>query len=136
VVVVAFWFRAFVVVGAFFGAEAERVVVFFLPAVAERAGELPDTAVHDIIDDQVLSLLPIRTEFGLVGIALRGPAIILPIVGIHASSHIMLGQVKRAEHSLVEEQVEVSVEYVVVDQCDPDVLLAVGEGTEIPVLAG
>ncbi len=48
----------------------------------------------------------------------------------------MLGQVKRAEHSLVEEQVEVSVEYVVVDQCDPDVLLAVGEGTEIPVLAG
>ena len=85
----------------------ERVVLVFFPAVAVLALELVRTAIF-IVHEEGLAL-PEGTLLGTVGVVLRRPSEVLPVVAVVATRLVMFKLIKWTEHCFEVEQVEVPV---------------------------
>lgn len=128
------WTFAFAAFGlqALTGLVRVGMVLQLLPAVTHIAVEAILTSKVIIIN--VVFEFPVKAGDGFVGVVGRVAAIVLQVMGVHAQSLVMLGEVEGAELGLVVEHVEVFVELVVVNEFGPDLVLAVREGAEVSVL--
>jgi len=69
----------------------------------------------------------------LVDADMRGPSVVLPVVGVYAFGGFVFGEVEGAELCFIVEHVEIFIFGVVVDQFGEDLFLVVGVGAEVAV---
>ena len=86
------------------------------PAVAHIAIITDLTATGVIRYGDVVFGFPIEAGYRLIAAHMRGPSVILPVVGIDAFGRFMFGEIEGAELGFVVEHVEILILGVVVDQ--------------------
>lgn len=97
-----------------------RVILLFFPAVTHVA--CCSHLTSRIIVVYIAFSLPVEAWNWLVAIVIRIASIVLPIVGVHAFSLIVLSKVEGTPLCFVVEHVEIIIFCVVVDEIEKNVL--------------
>jgi hypothetical protein len=118
---------------ALFRLEELRMVLLLLPAVRAFALIL-QRAAFAVRCNYTVSL-PCGAHFGRVTVKGWFSAVILPIVGVNTGFSVVVVFPVRTPDSLEVEQVKVHVDIVAFDQLDGDLVLVMGKGTKLFVLA-